>query len=798
MMRFFRVNALLLVLLVCALGTIAPAQTPAATPPPEVAQQYVPAEWSYRSAKTYNDPFNDVNVDVLFTNQDTKQEWRVPTFWAGGNEWKVRFAPPTPGTYSYRAESTDKNNADLNGHEGKLRVAPYSGDNSLLMHGPLKVSPDHRFFEHADGTPFLWLADTWWDGLCNRISDDGFKTLAADRHAKGFNVVQIVAGLNPDEEPFDARGNNGGGYAWEANFSRINPAYFDAADERIQTLVNAELTPAIVGSWGYYLDLAGVKKMQQHWRNLIARWGADPVVWILAGEVDMPYYLSAHTDEDAQFQKKYWTEMARYIRETDPYHRPITAHPSSSARQELTDESVLDFNMLQTGHGNWGSAANLVASLSSQRSKTPAMPVLTGEAVYEGHQQTNWQDIQRFAFWTSMMNGAAGYTYGAGGIWEMNGTTVPHGPSPWGITYEITPWNVAMRLPGSTQVGIGRSILMRYPWQRFEPHLEWTEPHGTAFQQPHADWFDANKRWDEEKGDYLLPYSSGIPGQVRFIYIPPRIYQPIGPLVVKLEDNIIYRAAYLDPVNGHQYDLGKLINPELHKICSDSFASAIGDQWNIAKGHAAAQNRTLMSQGQLWAVRKDVNQADVLVKVTASSSAEAGILLRVHDPDDYILAVYSPLVQALWIHDVKNGNLGPRLGLMDVSRLGPSIDLSAEVHGSSASFTITDGQRTFRTSPVVVSNTHGGNVGLWSQRLACEGGLAGGGGCTFVQGAAGEDLKQSFSEFQGFEISDIPPDANANLVVAHSWRAPNLPLSQDWVLVLERVVEVPKDTERTQ
>ena len=45
---------------------------------------------------------------------------------------------------------------------------------------------------------------------------------------------------------------------------------------------------------------------------------------------------------------------------------------------------------------------------SAHASKTPRMPVLVGETVYEGHQQTNWQDTQRFAFWVSIMNGAAG------------------------------------------------------------------------------------------------------------------------------------------------------------------------------------------------------------------------------------------------------------------------------------------------------------------------------------------------------------------------------------------------------
>lgn len=770
--------------LICAAVATTPkayAQTVSAAV--RTGEQYEPVEWAYKSQKNYNDPFNDVDVDVIFSKDG--QQWKVPTFWAGRNEWRVRFAPPEPGTYKYHAESTDKSNPDLNGQEGTLRVSPYRGTNALLMHGPLKVSPNHRFFEYADGTPFFWLGDTWWDGLCNRISLAGFKTLADDRHAKGFDVVQIVAGLNPDESPFDLRGNNEGGYAWEPGFARINPAYFDAADPRIQALVNSELTPAIVGSWGYYLDLMGVDKAKKHWRNLVARYGAYPVVWIMAGEVNMPYYLSAHPREDSEFQRANWSKVAEYVRSIDPYHHLITTHPSRSAREEMLNESAIDFDMLQIGHGSWGSAPSLVATVSAHYSKTPPMPVLVGEGVYEGHQQTNWQNVQRFAFWASIMNGGAGYTYGAGGIWEMNGTTVPHGPSPWGITYENTPWNVAMRLPGSKQDGIGKSILMKYPWFRFVPHPEWVEPHGTAFQKPHANWFDVIKRWDEEKGDYLLPYAAGIPGQIRFIYIPPKIYHPAGPLVTRLEQNVTYHAEYYDPATGRKYNLGSLSRPKLTQIGEGAFSSSAKAEWLDSQGQTSVQAGRLVTHGRTWTVRKDVSEADTLVRVEARSDSDAGILLRFHDPDNSLVAVYSPTAKGIWIHDREKGKYGPRLGFMDVPVIGPNVHLVAEAHGSSASLTITDGEHTYRTSPVVVSNTGSGSVGVWSEPLSCEGGIAGG-GCHAMQDSHSQQTGQSFGDFASFRIDSVAPDANPNLVILNDWRAPNLPLSQDWVLVLER------------
>ena len=67
-------------------------------------------EWTVESKKAYADPFNDVDVDVIFSRSG--ESWRVPTFWRGGSKWTVRFAPPTPGEYSYRLESTDLGDYD--------------------------------------------------------------------------------------------------------------------------------------------------------------------------------------------------------------------------------------------------------------------------------------------------------------------------------------------------------------------------------------------------------------------------------------------------------------------------------------------------------------------------------------------------------------------------------------------------------------------------------------------------------------------------------------------------------------
>ena len=322
-------------------------------------------EASLISRKTYVDPFNEVTVDAVVTAPDGSRQV-VPAFWAGGLTWRFRYSASSTGEYRYHTRCSDASNADLHGRTGTIRLAKYEGANPFYLHGPIRVAADRYHFEHHDGTPFLWLGDTWWMGLCKRLKwPQEFQSLTADRVNKGFNVVQIVAGLYPDMPAFDDRGANEAGFPWERDYARINPAYFDAADPRIAHLADSGIAPCIVGAWGYHLPWLGIERMKKHWRYLVARYGAYPVIWCVAGEGPMPYYLSTKHADDAEFQKKGWTEVAGYLRSIDPYHHPVSIHPSDMARRAVTDSAVLDFDMLQTGHGDRASIGPTLALVAA-------------------------------------------------------------------------------------------------------------------------------------------------------------------------------------------------------------------------------------------------------------------------------------------------------------------------------------------------------------------------------------------------------------------------------------------------
>jgi hypothetical protein len=434
--------------------------------------------------------FPAASNEITFHDPEGRER-RVPAFWSGG-ERRVRYASPLAGDHRFGG--------------GVVRLRPYEGENPSFLHGPLLVHADGRRLEHADGTPFLWLADTWWLAFVERFGwPDDVRRLTADRLAKGFNAVHVVAGLYPEMPPFDGRGDGAAGWPWTEGFRELNAAWWDEADLRLGWIVRSGLVPLVVGAWGYHLLFGGVEAMTRHWREVIARWGAYPVVWCLAGECKLPYYpdiFGERREEISEQLREGWAEVARFVRETDPYGRLLTVHPSPgdgsfSSRDVFDDPELFDVVALQTGHWDKQSLPGTLEVLHRELAREPRKPVFNSEVCYEGILGSNAADTQRFLVWSHLLSGAAGHSYGAQGLWGMNDGTFVGEAGAWA---ELT-WEEAARQPGGAQVGIARRALERYRWWEFEPHHASVEPHCTP-------------------DDRLLPYAAGIADEVRVVYFP--------------------------------------------------------------------------------------------------------------------------------------------------------------------------------------------------------------------------------------------------------------------------------------
>jgi hypothetical protein len=505
-----------------------------------MARQHNVVEIPFIARGDYDDPYNAITLDVEVT-LPSGGTLLVPAFWKGEERWAFRFAGAELGVHRYETICSSQEDEGLHGQLGTITVEAYEGANALLQGGRIRVAADQRHFEQTDGTPFFWMGDTWWMGLTTRLDwPDGFRELRADRVEKGFNVVQIIAGPLPDMDAWDERGRNEAGFPFLPDFAGVNAAYYEHADLKIAGLVEAGLMPCIVGMWGYYLPRIGVEKIKRFWRYLVARYGAYPVAWCLAGEGSMPYYLSETPEADAAIQRRGWTEVGAYVQGIDPFDNVVTIHPSQHGRDVVEDPSVLDYEMIQCGHDGYGTLPDILKISRAAYEREPRMPVVNSEGNYEGILGGSLQDVQRYSFYHSAFNGVAGYTYGANGIWQMSTQEHPYGPSPHGRTWGLVPWREAMHLEGGAMAALGGKFFAGLPWWDFEKHPEWVQG-----------------KHDEHNPGTV--HCIGIPGKTRLIY--SQLFWDC-PVLQAFEADIPYRATYFDPFNGARIDLGEVIPDE--------------------------------------------------------------------------------------------------------------------------------------------------------------------------------------------------------------------------------------------
>ncbi len=63
-------------------------------------------EFEFVAQRSHSSPYTGVDVWVDFTAADDGATIRRPAFWDGGDAWKVRFAAPAPGRWTWVSSSS--------------------------------------------------------------------------------------------------------------------------------------------------------------------------------------------------------------------------------------------------------------------------------------------------------------------------------------------------------------------------------------------------------------------------------------------------------------------------------------------------------------------------------------------------------------------------------------------------------------------------------------------------------------------------------------------------------------------
>jgi hypothetical protein len=328
---------------------------------------------------------------------------------------------------------------------------------SLAQAAPLprlRVSENGRFFVKEGGAPFLYLGDTEWTLL--QTSKDDVDTYLADRAAKKFTVIQIsVAGFGALKE-----------MSVDGDPARPVERYFKFLDYVVQKAESLGIYVAMAPMWsnGYVrpeINVLSITTAFSYGKYLGTRYKDAPVIWILGGD----FFATGFED--------IWRRMAAGLTEGDGGVHLKTYHPKSprSSAMWFHAEKWLDFNMLQTGHTTLNRNYDLVAE---DWARVPAKPVVDGEGGYEGIADglapgltIAAHDVRRIAY-SAIFAGAAGYTYGAHGVWgyRSNPATAAPPPQPAGAPNRhgpAPPWKEALQLPAGSQMQYLRALIESRP-----------------------------------------------------------------------------------------------------------------------------------------------------------------------------------------------------------------------------------------------------------------------------------------------------------------------------------------------
>jgi len=299
--------------------------------------------------------------------------------------------------------------------EGASIASPPRASEKHWLNGPLKISANGHYLQHANQTPFFWLGDTVWT-MFHRMTLGDAEKYFENRWQKGFTIIQGVisgpgkiAGLTSNanivnrEIPF-----------LDENPATPNPAFFEHADALIDLAADKNLYIGLLPTWGEYVcpdtqdgpKIFNVDNARIYGQWLGSRYANKPnIVWIMGGD--------RRGNECGENDPEIWRALAIGIKSADPNHL-MTYHPRgfTSSSYWFHDDAWLDFNMFES----WRRPKFIHPAASADYKRSPAKPVVNGEPWYYSRGETSDRIFRSQPYWTTL-GGGAGYTFGQRWIW---------------------------------------------------------------------------------------------------------------------------------------------------------------------------------------------------------------------------------------------------------------------------------------------------------------------------------------------------------------------------------------------
>ncbi len=304
------------------------------------------------------------------------------------------------------------------------------------------MARDHRHLEYADGTPFFWLADTTWNGIQAAEPAD-WEYYALARAARRFTVIQWA--VSPGE---DALGQSAiGGFP---DRIAINPEFFRQLDAKLDLLGQAGLLGAIA-------PLVELEPRQRAAslsddqvallvRYAVARWGAEPVVWLLAFDGSIPKLVER------------WKRIGHAVFE-EGRHAPVLVYPgiATEALEAFRNQNWV--NLLGgepiTDFTDSGLERAFGGPFFREWSSTPARPIIAFLPCENGlspgsRQRFGSDNVRKAAYWSLLLSPPAGLSYAGQGVVEWDRSTPEQKSKVKGGNLPL--WKRAMFMPAAKEM----------------------------------------------------------------------------------------------------------------------------------------------------------------------------------------------------------------------------------------------------------------------------------------------------------------------------------------------------------
>lgn len=334
----------------------------------------------------------------------------------------------------------------------------------------LKISPNKRFFQTADGKPFFWLGDTGWLLFIKCTREEALQYLD-DRKQKGFNVVQAML-IHDINLGVNAYGDSSV-YNKDVSLPRTTPGssfqnekeydFWDHVDYIINEAAKRGIYMALVPVWGGNIKHVNEAQAKSYATFLADRYkNSSNIIWLNGGDIKGSDGLNE------------WKMIGNTINSIDKNHL-ITFHPRgrNSSSTWFHNESWLDFNMFQSGHRSYAQDTSSGETLHYGEDNwryvdvdyqlKPTKPTFDGEPSYEDipyglHRadQPYWQDyeIRRYAYW-SVFAGGCGFTYGHNSVMQF------YTPGDSGISFfPRIKWQDGLKAPGAGQMQYLKKLML--------------------------------------------------------------------------------------------------------------------------------------------------------------------------------------------------------------------------------------------------------------------------------------------------------------------------------------------------